>query len=116
MSPAMPARKIDFDSVLKIGLALPDVEKATHYGGPSLKIGKRLLACPAINKSAEPNSLVVRISNVERDRLIAAEPDTYYLTDHYRNHSCVLVRLDRIERDSLKQLLQNAWRHVEETL
>lgn len=110
----MPSTKLDFDAVRSVAMTLPDVEESTTYGAPSLKVRGKLLACPAINKSAEPNSLVVRIGLAERTQLLAAEPGTYYLTDHYLNHSAVLVRLSKINRKSLKSLLQMAWLFVRE--
>src|SRR5260370_33991901 len=88
-----------------MGLALPGVEESTMYGSPALKIGKRLLACIAINKSAEPGSLVVRIPFDHREELLATAPDVYYLTDHYVNHPVVLVRMSRIHADALRELL-----------
>ena len=72
-----------FDLVLEATRALPDVERSTTWGASSLKVGGKLLACQAIHKSAEPNSIVVKIPMSERDELIAAEPDVYYLTEHY---------------------------------
>jgi hypothetical protein len=70
------------------------------------------LACIAINKSAEPGSLVVRIDFDRRAELIAASPEVYYLTDHYLNYPSVLVRLSRIHPDALRDLLGMAWRFV----
>lgn len=110
----MPPGDIDFDRVREIGLELPDVEEGTSYRGPALKIRGKLLACQAINKSAEPNTLAVRVSFDERDRLLAADPDTYYVTDHYVDYPTVLVRLGRIETDALRELLQTGWRFVME--
>lgn len=37
-----------------------------------------------------------------------AEPDVYYVTDHYVDYPTVLVRLSRIHQDSLKDLLSVA--------
>jgi hypothetical protein len=109
------ARKIDFDTVLKIGLALPGVESSTLYGVTGLKVHGKLLACPAINKSAEPNSLMIRIDNDQRDALIAEDPDTYYITDHYAGGAAVLVRLSRVNAAQLRDLLSAAWRFVTKT-
>jgi hypothetical protein len=106
------AKRITFDVVREMGLALPDVVEATTYGAPALKAHGRLLACPAIHKSAEPHTLVVCVGFEERDELIAAEPGTYYLTDHYVNYPTVLVRLSRIGRDALRDLLQMSWQFV----
>jgi hypothetical protein len=104
--------KITFDTVRKMGLRLPDVEESTAYGTPALKVHGQLLACPAINKSAEPGSIVVRIDIDTREELIAADPDTYYLTDHYRPYPSVLVRLSHIRPDALQDLLGMAWKFV----
>jgi hypothetical protein len=84
---------------------LPEVELTTESAGPSLKLQGRLLACPAIHKSAEPDSLVVKIGFDERERLIAADPEVYYVTEHYTNYPSVLVRMSRIHPESLRDLL-----------
>jgi hypothetical protein len=108
----MERSKVDFDTVRKIALGLSDVEESTTYGSPALKIHGKLLACIAIHKSAEPESLAVRISLDRRVELMAAAPDIYYLTDHYVNYPVVLVRLSRIHPDALRDLLGIAWHFV----
>ncbi len=100
------AKTITFDTVRQIGRALPDVEEGTAYGSPALKVGGAMFTCIAINRSAEPDTLAVRVPFGERDELIAAEPGTYYLTDHYVDYACVLVRLGRIHHDALVDLLR----------
>jgi len=54
--------------------------------------------------------LVVRIDFDRRDELIAEDPDTYYLKDHYINYPVVLVRLNRVDPDALRELLLIGWR------
>ena len=108
----MPGKKIDFGVVRKIALALPDVEESTSRGATSLKVRGSLLAWPAIHKSAEADTLAVRIDFDRRAELVAAEPSLYYVTDHYVNSPTVLVRLSRIHRDSLTDLLGMAWHFV----
>jgi hypothetical protein len=108
----MPRTKITFDDVRKIGLTLADVEESTAYGALALKVRGNLLACKAINKSAEPDSLVIRVDFDQRDALLAEAPETYYVTDHYVNYPSVLVRLSRIRKDELRDLLTSAWRFV----
>jgi hypothetical protein len=104
-------RKRDpFDPVRALGLALPGVEEGTMFGTPALRVRGRMFSCIASHKSAEPDTLVVCIDFDSRDELIAAEPETYYLTDHYVGYPSVLVRLSRIRRDALEDLLQMAWR------
>ena len=108
----MPRNKVDFDTVREVALRLPDVEESTLHGSFSLKARGKLLACMPLNKSAEPDSLAVRIDVDRRADLLAAAPDTYYVTDHYLNYPMVLVRLSRIHPDALEDLLGMAWRFV----
>jgi len=107
----MPRKKtIDFDTVREIGLALPDVEDGTVYRSPALKVRGKMFACLAVHRSAEPDSLAIRLDFDQRDELMAADPDTYYLTPHYVNYPVVLVRLHRVHRDALRDLLLMGWR------
>jgi hypothetical protein len=103
-----------FTVVRELARTLPDVEESTGRGAPSLKVRGKLLTCPAIHKSAEPDSLVVKIGFDQRAELIAADPDVYYITDHYVDYPSVLVRMSRIDRESLRGLLFSAWRFVTE--
>jgi hypothetical protein len=104
--------KITFDTVKKLGLALPGVEESTTFRGPCLKVNGQLITCPAINKSAEPNSIMVRIPIDQRAGMIAEAPETYYVTEHYVSYPCVLVRLSQIQPDALKDLLRTSWQFV----
>jgi hypothetical protein len=107
-----PKKKITFETVRALGLALPDVEEGTTYGTPALKIGGKMFACVPSHKSAEPDSLVIRIDFDQRDELLAADPATYYVKDHYVGYPCVLVRLNRVHPDALRDLLVMARRFV----
>ena len=108
----MPRKKIGFDTVRRLGLALPNVEEGTVYGSPALKVGGKMFACIAIHSSAEPDSLAVRMEFDQRDELIAADPKIYYLTDHYLDYPCVLVRLARVHPDALPDLLRMGWQYI----
>lgn len=107
----MPREK-SFETVRRLGLALEDVEESTAHGAFALKVRGSLLACQAINKSAEPGSLAVRIDFDQRDALLAEAPETYYVTNHYLNYPVVLVRLSKVRADELRDLLSASWRFV----
>jgi hypothetical protein len=108
----MPESKTNFDTVRKIGLTLPGVEVSTAWGAATLKVGGKMLACVPTHRSAEPNSLVVRIDFDDRAELLAAVPDIYYVTDHYLGYTAVLVRLSRVTPDVLRDLLGTAHKFV----
>jgi hypothetical protein len=100
-----------FDVVRAVGLELPEVEAITRYdGSPVLKVGGCFMAGLASHRSAEPGSLVVRADFEERERLLEDAPETYYVTDYYRPYPIVLVRLARVDRDALRDLLSVSWR------
>ena len=107
-----PKSTIDFDTVRNIGLALAGVEESTAYGSPALKVHGQLMAAIAVNRSAEPGSLGVFVDFDDRAELLAADPDVYYVTDHYVPYNVVLVRLSRVNPDVLRDLLGMAHKFV----
>jgi hypothetical protein len=95
-----------------LALEMTDVESGTAYGAPAVKVNGNLLASVPVNKSAEPNSAVFRIDFDLRDSLLRAKPEIYYLTDHYSGYPTVLVRLSKISRGELRELLSLSWNFV----
>ena len=106
---------VPFDRVKKLARTLPDVDVGTTYGAPALKVRGKMFACIASHRSAEPNTLAVRMSFLERDLRLSAEPNLYYLTPHYVNYPVVLCRLSRIGDDALRELLDVGWQFVHST-
>ena len=87
------------------------VEVAKRYDGSDvLKRDGRFMAGPATHPSAEPGSLVVRVDAEQRACLLEDAPETYYVTDYYELHPVVLVRLARIDRVALQDVLSMSWR------
>jgi hypothetical protein len=94
-----------------LGLVLPGAELSTKYdGSPVLQVGGAFMAGIATHWSAEPGTLVVRLSLEDREHFLDDAPDTYYITEHYRPFPVVLVRLAAIESDPLRELLAMSWR------
>lgn len=95
-----------FDMVKTAGLRLNGVKATTRRDGtPILKVGGNYMAGMAAHASAEPDTLVVRIGMEERRSFLEEAPETYYLTDYYRKHPVVPVRLARISAGMLRELL-----------
>jgi hypothetical protein len=84
---------MDFDVVREIALELPDVEEGTLHGASTLKASGRLLTCPALHKSAEPNSLVVRIAFDQRAELLDAHRSRQrWLTSVSLGRTSIMIR------------------------
>ena len=94
---------------------MPDVIETTAYGMPAFKAGKKRFAGqPVARPDVEANSLGVHIGFEDRDRLMTARPDLYYLTDHFAPYPAVLVRLSNVTHAELRELLGVAWRSAME--
>ena len=81
-------------------------QESTSYGTPAFKVGGVLLA----RLREDIDSLVVRTTFEQREELMAADPETYYITDHYLEYPWVLVRLSRVHADAMRDLIRMAWR------
>jgi len=102
-----------FEIVRAAGRALPGVEDSVRYDGAHvLKANGCFMAGLATHESAEPGTLVVRIDLDERQWLLEEASETYYVTDYYRPHPVVLVRLSRIDAGALRDLLSMSWRQT----
>jgi len=95
-----------FEVVKEVGLALPGVEATVRYdGSPVLKVQGIFVAGLATHPTAEAETLVVRYGMDDREWLLEDAPETYYVTDYYRKYPLVLVRLSRVDRAALADLL-----------
>jgi hypothetical protein len=102
-------KQLEFSRVERLGLGLADVESGTSYGAPALKVRGHMFACMPTHRSAEPGSLAVRMSLVERDLRVHERPDVYYVKPHYEPHPVVLVRLANLSDDELAEVLETGW-------
>jgi hypothetical protein len=83
------------------------VEEGPSYGTPGLRCRGKLLA----RLWPDGEVLVLaRVSFDEREFLMDADPQTFFLTDHYRPYPTLLARLDRLDAETLQRLLTQAWR------
>jgi hypothetical protein len=92
---------------LRIVLALPGTEQSTSYGTPSVKVAGKILS--RLRTEAE-SGLAIHCDFIDREMLLQADPEVFYLTDHYRNYPMILVNLDKIRADALPDLVERAWR------
>ena len=96
-----------YDDVRAFALALPGVAEGTSHGHASLKAHGKFLT----RVWDDGDTLVVPgVTLDEREMLIEAEPETFYVTDHYKNYPYVLVRLSRVEAGTVERFLERRWR------
>lgn len=91
----------------KLGNALPEVTEGIWYRTPALQVrGKSFLRLKEDGKSV----VFVLDSVSEQEFLVAAQPNVYYITDHYRGYPAVLARLAALRAPEARQRLECAWR------
>lgn len=97
---------MDFDDVFAIASTFPGTVRTTSYGTPAIKLGTKFLL-----REREPGILALQRPSIdERDMLIEADPDLFFITDHYRDYPYVLIRMDLLEPDHFRALFETIWR------
>jgi hypothetical protein len=107
LGPPGAIEPVTYETVREIARGLPGTVEGTSYGTPALRVGKSLFA----RKHEDGESLVIKIDYDQRSLRMRADPETFYITEHYRNYPWMLVRLANVEPDDLRDLLEDAWRH-----
>lgn len=93
---------VTYDTVRRLALALPNVEEGKSYGAPALKVNGKLF----VRLRQDLDKIVLKMSFERGEEMMAADPETYFITDHYRNHPWILVSLASIQADALPELLR----------
>ena len=97
----------NWQRTVKLACKLPGVTEDRSYGTPALKVKGKLLA--RLRSEAE-GGLALFCEFVEREMLLQADSDAFYITDHYRDHPMILVNLARVRWEAMPQLLESAWK------
>lgn len=109
-SKAMPAATSRaYERYLRVALSLPEAETSTSYGTPAVKVRGKLLS--RWRTEAE-GALAIRCDFLDRQILLLAQPDVFFLTDHYRDHPMILMRLEKASRSTMMEAVVRAWRLV----
>ena len=82
-----------------MGRELPEVEEATWYNTPSLKVKGKGFA--RLRSEAE-GGLVFYADLDEKAALLASGDSTFYTTPHYDGYGSILVDLDRVYPDGAR--------------
>ncbi|GIU67678.1 MmcQ/YjbR family DNA-binding protein [Candidatus Phycosocius spiralis] len=89
-----------------LSLNLPNVEDAVSWGQPNLKAHGKLW----VWWNSEEHAAVFKSSFEERDFLLEFNPNTFFITPHYRNWPLILGRPDRLDPAWVAANLERVWR------
>jgi hypothetical protein len=96
-----------WEQLVKFGCELPEVEEGIWFRTPALKVrGKSF-----VRLKEDGESVVFLLESVdEQEFLIAAKPELYFITDHYRGWPAVLARLAKLRVAECRHRLQQGWK------
>jgi hypothetical protein len=98
-----------YERYLKIALGLPGTEESTGYGTPAVRVRGKFISRWRIEAEG---ALAIRCDFIDRQMLLQAQPDVFFVTDHYRDYPMILVHLDKIRADALRDVFERAWRRA----
>ena len=99
---------ITFDTIRDMARSFPGTEESTSYGTPAIKVAKKLM----LRLHNKEDAIVVLLNSVEEQQaLMARDPMTFYITDHYEGYAAVLVR-PTIPEAEFREIMELAWRRV----
>jgi hypothetical protein len=92
------------EDIRRIALSLPGSVEKPYNRLPSFRVRGTLF----LRIHELPDAFFVRCAGLEeRDELLEAEPDAFFITPHYDSYPAVL---DRIDLDEMTELVTEAWR------
>ncbi|MDQ1909951.1 MmcQ/YjbR family DNA-binding protein [Paenibacillus sp. GD4] len=94
--------------VRALALSLPETEEQEHGGKPSFRVRDKIYAV------IQPDqvSLVIKTTEEDRQAYTTLDPEVFQVPGSFSRLAYMMVRIDRIEMDELRQLLVKAWKLV----
>lgn len=97
---------LTWQDVVGMATELPAVEESTWWRSPALKVGGKGFA--RLRSEAE-GGLVLQCEMAEKEALLASGDPAFYTTPHYDGYPYILIDLDRVAPDQLRELIDAAW-------
>jgi hypothetical protein len=94
----------------KIALSFPGAYEKLSYGTPAFFVGKKLFT--QVGSHRREAIMLLTQSIEERDHLIAADPGTFYITDHFKNYKGLLAHIAKLDAKTFRILLERRWRAI----
>lgn len=97
---------LSWQQVVSMATDLPEVTESTWWRSPALKVGAKGFA--RLRAEAE-GGLALRCELEEKAALLASGDPAFYTTPHYDGHPYILIDLDRVAPEQLREMLDAAW-------
>jgi hypothetical protein len=99
----------DAEDVRAIALSLPETTEKIAWSMPTFRVaGKMFVTLPE-----EETSIAVRCPKEERDELVLAEPEKFWIAGHEASFAWIRARLAALDdTDELRAVLTDSWRQA----
>ena len=94
----------------KIAASFPSAYEKPSYGTPAFFVGKKLFV--QVGSHKREAIMLLTQSFEERDHLLAADPSTFYITDHFKNYKGLLAHINKLDAKTLRALLERRWQAI----
>ena len=109
-----------WDDVRSIALELPETTEGTSFGNVAWKVNDKLFAWErplrkadlvAVGTAAPRGAILgIRTDGLEMKQvLLDSAPEIFFTTPHFDGYAAVLVRLSKIGKRRLRDVLVDAW-------
>jgi hypothetical protein len=107
IQPLYRPQMVTEEDIRRVCLSLPGGVEKPYNRLPSFRVGRNLF----VRIHELPDTFFVRCGSLpERNVLIEAEPDAFFITPHYEGYPGVLVRLSRVDLEHMTELVIESWR------
>ena len=104
----MSTSPLTLETIREIVLAFPGVEEGFSYRTVAFRVNRKLIA----RMHQEEPAVVVRCDSENRDQLMLAAPEVFYITPHYIGSRWVLLNLNTAQFQDISDALLRAYRMV----
>ncbi len=94
-----------WEDAKRIALELPETEESTWYRTPAVKVRDKSF----VRLKEDGEDIVLMVDMLEREALMQAEPDVFHITPHYQHYPAMLVRLESVDLEQLREQMTESW-------
>ena len=94
----------------KIALSFPGAYEKLSYGTQTVFVGKKVFT--QVGSHQREAIMLLTQTLEERDHLIAADPQTFYITDHFKTYKGLLAHIGKLDAKTFRVLLERRWQAI----
>ncbi len=94
----------------QIALSFPGAYEKPSYGTQTVFVGKKVFT--QIGSHTREAIMLLTQTLEDRDHLVAADPQTFYITDHFKNYKGLLAHIGKLDAKTFHALLERRWRGI----